>query len=135
MKQYSKLITALISVVSFILIHTACKPCHGMMAMPCERSTGIAGIVLAVILLSDILSFLVKQEKFRQITSVINVLFGVLLLLTPIFGQCQVASMACRLRTFPTLNVSGLLIAGVSLAALISVLVKRQTGRKTHAHA
>ena len=33
------------------------------------------------------------------------------------------------------LTVSGLLIAGISVAALISVLVKRQTGRKTHAHA
>ena len=106
-----------------------------MMAMPCEHSTGIAGIVLVVILLSDILSFIVKHERFRQLTSVTNTLLGVLLLFTPAFGQCQVASMACRLRTFPTLTVSGLLIAGISLAALISVLVKRQTGRKTHAHA
>ena len=134
MKQYSKFITALISVISFLLIHTVCKPCHGMMAMPCEHSAAIAGILLAVILLSDILSFIVKHERFRQITSVSNALLGVLLLFTPAFGQCQVASMACRLRTFPTLTVSGLLIAGISVAALISVLVKRQTGRKPHAH-
>ena len=43
-----------------------------MMAMPCEHSTDIAGIMLVVILLSDILSFIVKHEKFRQFTSVTN---------------------------------------------------------------
>jgi hypothetical protein len=43
-----------------------------MMAMPCEHSTAIARIVLVVILLSDILSFIVKHEKFRQFTSVTN---------------------------------------------------------------
>lgn len=135
MKQYSKFITAFISVAAFVLIHTLCKPCHGMMAMPCEHSTEIASIVLAVILLSDILSFVIKSEAFRRITSATNALLGIFLLFTPAFGKCQVASMACRLRTFPTLTVSGMLIAGISIIALISVLVKHRARRKRHAHA
>ncbi len=134
MKQYSKFITAVISIISFILIHTVCRPCHGLMAMPCERSTAIASAVLAVILLSDILSYIIKQQTFRRVTNITNALFGILLLFTPAFGQCKVASMSCRLRTFPTLTVSGLLIAGISIGALVAYLISRRAGRKQHVH-
>ena len=61
MRQTSRILTAILSVGTFLLVHTVCKPCHGMMTMPCERSTTAAGLVLALVLLSDILSFVILR--------------------------------------------------------------------------
>ena len=33
MRQTSRILTALLSVGTFLLVHTICKPCHGMMTI------------------------------------------------------------------------------------------------------
>ena len=134
MRQISRILTALLSVGTFLLVHTICKPCHGMMTMPCERSTTVAGLVLALVLLSDILSFVIKSEQFRAVTSGINALLGFSLLFVPLLGQCQVASMSCRMRTFPVLTITGILITVISAAPVFVSILKKTTGGTHHAH-
>ena len=132
MHYYSKIITSAVSLISLVLVNTACKPCHGLMAMPCERSTHIAVVILALILISSILSIIIKKQVLQTAANVINTLLGIFLLLVPKFGQCQVASMSCRLKTFPTLTIGGILIIIVSVISIIAAIPNYR--RKFHVH-
>ena len=132
MHYYSKIITSAVSLISLVLVNTACKPCHGLMAMPCERSTHIAMVILALILISSILSLIMKKQVLQTMADIINTLLGIFLLLVPKFGQCQVASMSCRLKTFPTLIICGILIIIVSVISIIAVIPYYR--RKFHVH-
>lgn len=125
-----------ITIASFLLlaVRTFWKPCHGLMEMPCERSTRIACIVLCVIIITGILKFLLKNKPAQIITSVINTIGGILLIVTPLFGKCKIASMSCNMKTFPALRLGGILIiAFTAVFAGISIL-KLILRSESHAH-
>ena len=59
--RISSSVNILISSFLLAAANTFCKPCHGLMTMPCERSTRIACIALAVIIAASILRFFLKK--------------------------------------------------------------------------
>ena len=89
-------------------------------------------VILALILISSILSLIIKKQVLQTMADIINTLLGIFLLLVPKFGQCQVASMSCRLKTFPTLIICGILIIIVSVISIIAVIPYYR--RKFHVH-
>lgn len=126
--------TTVIAVFLLIAVNTFCKPCHGMMAMPCEHSKGIACIVLAVPALTGVAAVFLKKRFVPMVLCIINIACGVLLILTPKFGRCQVASMTCNTKTFPTLKIGGLLLIVLSVIFMVINAIQNNARREVHAH-
>ena len=133
MNKFTKILTIVLSSITIALINTLCKPCHGLMAMPCEHSTHIADIILLILILLNAPALFVKKNYFHSLTAVLNTASGIFLLFIPFFGRCQVASMSCNIRTFPVLRSVGLLISAFSAVFLIISIIKVSSRRQSHA--
>ena len=134
LKKSLRIITIIISATVLVLINTICKPCHGLMAMPCEHSTFIADIVLLFLIVINASVLFVKKNPAHFLTAFLNVASGVFLLFIPYFGKCQLASMSCNIKTFPLLRSAGLLISAFSAAFIIVNIIKASSRRKNHAN-
>ena len=135
MNKLVRIFTILLSAATVALVNTACRPCHGYMAMQCEHSTHIAEAVLAAVIVLNAVTLFIKKSAVHPITALFNIAAGVFLQFIPVFGRCQVASMSCNMKTFPLLRITGLLIAAFSAIALIINVVKIVSRRRTHANA
>ena len=125
LKNFLRIITIIISVIALVLINTVCKPCHGLMEMPCERSTRIADVLLVIVILSCAVSFVGKRIA-DIVTAVLTAVLGIFLVFVSKFGHCQVSFMSCNTKTFPALRISGIIIFAVSLLILILTAVRNR---------
>lgn len=132
--KLSSVFNIVIAVFLLIAVNSFCKPCHGMMEMPCERSKMIACIVSAVITALNIANLFIKNKSVRAGISALSVSGGVLLILTPKFGKCQIASMACNMKTFPVLKLGGILIITFTVVFTIYLFIQDHLRNKSHAH-
>ena len=128
------LISIIISVFLIIAVNTFWQPCHGAMAMPCERSKNIVCIVLIAVTAANILSLFIRKKLFHIINSVICIVGGVFAVTAPLLGKCQIASMACNMKTFPTLRVGGILLIVIVLVSEALRLFNKLIRSKSHAH-
>ncbi|MBE6877445.1 MAG: DUF4418 family protein [Ruminococcus sp.] len=131
-KNYSGIFTILTCIFLLISVNTFCRPCHGMMSMPCEHSTGIACIILAVMTAVNLGGLFLKKKAVPVICRILNIIGSIGLILTPVFGKCQVASMSCNTRTFPILKIGGLLIIAVMLILTVTELIRNSAKGETH---
>ena len=132
--KISAVISIIISAFLIIAVNTFWRPCHGVMAMPCEHSTRIACIVLAAVIAAGILRIISGKKLFRIIDNAVGIAGGILLIITPVFGKCQVASMACNMKTFPTLKMGGILLILVAVVSVILEILNILSRSKRHAH-
>ncbi|MCR5600375.1 MAG: DUF4418 family protein [Ruminococcus sp.] len=135
MNKFFRIFTVLISAAAIVLVNTICKPCHGFMPMPCEHSTYIAEFVLAFVLILNISTLFIKKKAVQPLTALLNIASGIFLLFIPAFGRCQVASMSCNMKTFPTLRSVGLLISAFSAVFLVIIILKGSSRRRSYANA
>jgi hypothetical protein len=117
-----------------IAVNTFCKPCHGLMEMPCERSTRTACIVLGVIIAVSAVRSAVKNRPVQIMSSLISAAGGVLLIFTPAFGRCRIASMSCNMKTFPALRLGGILLIALTAVFAFISLLNRYLRSESHAH-
>ena len=132
--KISALISIIISAFLIIAVNTFLRPCHGVMAMPCERSTKIACIVLIAVVIAAILRIVSGKKLIGIINYAVGIAGGVLLIITPVFGKCQVASMACNMKTFPALKMGGILLILVTAVSVILEILNKLSRGKRHAH-
>lgn len=135
MNKFFRIFTIIISAAALVLVNTICRPCNGLMAMPCEHSTLIAEIILIVAAAVNASTLFIKKNLVHTLTAMLNTASGIFLLFIPAFGRCQVASMSCNIKTFPTLRSAGLIIAAFSSVHLIIIIVKEISRRQAHANA
>ena len=133
-KTISELIIILIAVFLLIAVNTFCKPCHGLMDMPCEHSKSIACIVLSVMTATSLISLIVGRKAVHFTVSVLNIICGIMLILIPLFGRCQISSMSCNMKTFPLLRVGG--IFSIILTAMFTAIsvIKNYSRSNRHVH-
>ncbi|MBQ5336814.1 MAG: DUF4418 family protein [Oscillospiraceae bacterium] len=120
--RISSSVNIIISAFLLAAVNTFCKPCHGLMTMPCERSTRIACVALAVIIAASILRFFLKKGA-QAAAVVITVLSSILLILAPVLGKCKVAFMSCNQKTFPALRTGGIFIIVLTVIFALTGLV------------
>lgn len=135
MNKFFRIFTIIISLAVIVLVNTVCKPCHGLMAMPCEHSTHIAEIVLFAAAAVNASTLFIKKNVVHVLTALINIASGIFLLFVPAFGRCQMASMSCNIKTFPALRSAGLIISAFSVIFLIIIAIKVFSRRQIHADA
>ena len=134
MRKFTGIITIIISAAAIVLINTVCKPCHGLMPMPCEHSTHSADAVLLFLIVLNAATLFVKNNIAHTLTAFLNTASGIFLQFIPSFGRCQIASMSCNMKTFPVLRSAGLLIAAFSLVFIIVFIIKNVPQRRKYAH-
>ena len=132
--KISSAINIIIAVFLLIAVRTFCRPCHGVMEMPCEHSTKIAGIVLLGVIAVCIIRGLINNRLVQRGGSVLIIIGGILLILTPVFGKCQVASMSCCMKTFPALKLGGILIIAFTAVFAVIGTVNEYLRSESHAH-
>ena len=135
MRKFTEIITIFIATAVLMLINTVCKPCHGLMAMPCEHSTKIAEIILLILIILNASALFVKKNHLHYLTAVLSTASGIFIQFIPCFGRCQVASMSCNIRTFPVLSSAGIIIFISYLIFLIISIIKAYSRRQIHADA
>jgi len=131
-KNHSEIFTILMAGFLLISVNSFARPCHGMMAMPCEHSTRIACIILALMIAVNLGALFLKKKAVPMICRILNLIASIGLILTPIFGKCQVASMACNTRTFPILKIGGMLIIAVTLILTVIEFIRSSAKGETH---
>lgn len=134
MRKFTEIITIFFATAVLVLINTVCKPCHGLMAMPCEHSTNIAEIILLILIILNASALFVKKNHFHYLTAVLSTASGLFLQFIPCFGRCQVASMSCNIRTFPVLKSASLLFFAFSFIFLIISILKEASRRRSNAY-
>ena len=132
--KISALISIIISAFLITAVNTFLRPCHGVMAMPCEHSTKIACIVLIAVIAASVLRFTSGKTLFGIISNAVGIAGGILLIITPVFGKCQVASMACNMKTFPALRIGGILLILAAAVSVTAEIFKKISRSKRHAH-
>ena len=127
-------IALIIGAVILILVSTVLRPCQGLMEMPCHRSTVVARVILAVIVVINLLKIVIKDQKtIQNVFSMLSVILGISLWFIPLIGSCMpIPGMTCITRTWPTLKIGGSLIAVTEFVFLIWNILESR--RKTVVH-
>ena len=132
--KISSAVNILIGAFLLIAVNSFLRPCHGMMAMPCEFSAGIACAVLAVMTAVNLVSLLIRRKEVRLASSLLSILSGAALILTPRFGRCQVANMACNLKTFPALKLGGIFVIVFTAVFAAAGIIRDHARSSRHVH-
>lgn len=123
-----------IFIVIFLLaaIHTIFSPCQGAMEMPCNHSTQTASLILLLLLILTIGKQFVNDRKGSISLSAAIVAAGIELLWIPNLGKCQISSMSCNAKTFPTLCVGALLMIALTVISEAINLVSTRRYQNVH---
>ena len=125
-KRISAIMNIIISVFLLIAVQTFLHPCKGDMAMPCNYSTTAAILVLVLIAVLNIGKLFVSESSGRVVLGITTIVAGVELLVIPHLGRCQMATMSCNTKTFPSLTIGAVLIIVLTVIFEIVYLIGNQ---------
>lgn len=127
-----KVLNILIAVLGlFIAVapQTFLQPCVMMEGAACNflaKTALLIGIIIAVIGIGGVF---ISDKKSSIIIGLIALVTGVIEALTPIvIGACEMADMACRIKTVPGIYIASIAVIVFALVLIITELLSGRSG-------
>ena len=117
-------VNIVIATFLIVAINTFLGPCKGAMEMPCNSSVKIAVLIIILLIAINLGKVIVKEAKSQIVLGIIGIIGGVELLFIPALGKCQLASMSCNTKAFPTLYIGALLIIIIAAISIILEILR-----------
>ena len=130
--KVSAVINMIISIFLIAAVSTFLHPCKGEVAMPCNHSVNIAKIILGIVIAVNAIKYAVNKLNVNITVNIAVIAASILLVITPKFGSCTIATMTCNTRSFPALQIGGLLMTAFTLVFTVFEILEK--GRKKNVH-